>query len=206
MGKKGVDSMESFINPQVAYLLLVSGTLLVIMAIFSPGTGLLELGALFLLVLAGWQAYNLPINWWALAILAVGVVPFIIAVRQSKKLVYLVVAILSVVIGSSFLFRGENWWQPAVNPVLAIVVSILAGAYLWVASTKVLEADRTEPAHDPDRMIGQVGEAKTDIYDEGSVQVGGELWSAQSESPIPSGTHVRVVSREGLVLSVEKVA
>lgn len=198
--------MESFINPQVAYLLLVAGTLLVIMAIFSPGTGLLELGALFLLVLAGWQAYNLPINWWALVILAVGVVPFIIAVRQSKKLVYLVVAIVSVVIGSSFLFRGENWWQPAVNPMLAIVVSILAGAYLWIASTKVLEADQTEPVHDPDRMIGQVGEAKTDIYDEGSVQVGGELWTARSESPIPSGTHVRVISREGLVLSVEKDA
>ena len=196
--------MESFINPQVAYLLLVAGTLLVIMAIFSPGTGLLELGALFLLVLAGWQAYNLPINWWALVILAVGVVPFIIAVRQSKKLVYLVVAIVSVVIGSSFLFRGENWWQPAVNPVLAIVVSILAGAYLWIASTKVLEADQTEPVHDPDRMIGQVGEAKTKILEEGSVQVAGELWTARSENPIKAGSSVRVLRREGFVLIVEK--
>ena len=198
--------MEFFINPQVAYLLLVAGTLLVIMAIFSPGTGLLELGALFLLVLAGWQAYNLPINWWALAILAVGVVPFIIAVRQSKKLVFLVVAIVSVVIGSSFLFRGEKWWQPAVNPVLAVVVSILSGAYLWIATTKVMEADQTEPIHDLDRLIGQVGEAKTDIYDEGSVQAVGELWSARSEAPITSGTHVRIISREGLVLLVEKDA
>jgi len=77
--------MESLINPNVA--------------------GLLELGALFLLVLAGWQVYNLPFNLWALVILAVGVIPFIVAVRKSKKLVYLVVAIASVVIGSSFLFR-----------------------------------------------------------------------------------------------------
>ncbi len=196
--------METLINPQVAYLLLVSGTLLVILAIFSPGTGLLELGALFLLVLAGWQAYNLPINWWALAILAVGVIPFIIAVRRSKNLVFLVVAIISVVIGSSFLFRGESWWQPAVNPILAVVVSVLTGAYLWIATIKVIEADQREPAHDPGRLVGQVGEAKTDIYDEGSVQVAGELWSARSESLIPSGTHVRVVNREGLVLTVER--
>ena len=198
--------MESLINPNVAYLLLVSGTLLAIMAIFSPGTGLLELGALFLLVLAGWQVYNLPFNLWALVILAVGVIPFIVAVRKSKKLVYLVVAIASVVIGSSFLFQGETWWQPAVNPILALAVSILAGMYLWIATTKVLEADQREPAHDPGRLIGQLGEAKTDIGDEGSVQVAGELWSARSEQPIPNGTRVRVLSREGLTLLVEQAS
>jgi membrane-bound serine protease (ClpP class) len=196
--------METFINPQVAYLLLVSGTLLVIMAIFSPGTGLLELGALFLLVLAGWQAYNLPINWWALAILAVGVIPFIIAVRRSKNMVFLVVAIVSVVIGSSFLFRGESWWQPAVNPILAVIASVLSGAYLWIATIKVIEADQKEPVHDPGKLIGLAGEAKTDISDEGSVQVAGELWSARSDSLITNGTHVRVISREGLILTVEQ--
>jgi len=198
--------MESFINPNVAYLLLVSGTLLVIMAIFSPGTGLLELGALFLLVLAGWQVYNLPFNPWALVILAVGVIPFIVAVRKSKKLIYLVVAIASVVIGSSFLFRGETWWQPAVNPFLAVIVSILSGLYLWIATTKVLEADKREPIHDTSKLVGQVGEAKTDVGEEGSVQVGGELWSARSEQPIPIGARIRVVNREGFILIVEQVS
>lgn len=195
--------MESLINPNVAYLLLVSGTLLVIMALFSPGTGLLELGALFLLVLAGWQVYNLPFNPWALIILAVGVIPFIVAVRKSKNLIYLVVAIASVVIGSIFLFRGENWWQPAVNPFLAVIVSILSGFYLWIATTKVLEADKREPIHDTRKLIGQFGDAKTDVGDEGSVQVAGELWSARSEQSIPIGARVRVVSREGFILVVE---
>jgi len=54
-------------------------------------------------------------------------------------------------------------------------------------------------------MVGQVGEAKTRIHSEGSVQVSGELWSARSEKPIPTGSAVRVLAREGFILLVEKV-
>ncbi len=45
--------MEILIDPNVAYLLLVVGIVLVIMALFAPGTGVLEIGALFVLFLAG---------------------------------------------------------------------------------------------------------------------------------------------------------
>ena len=197
--------MEIFINPNIAYLLLVSGTILLILAILSPGTGVLELGALFLLLLAGWGIYNLPFNPWALVIWAVGVIPFIIAVRQSKKLIYLGIAIASMIIGSIFLFQGETPWSPAVNPFLAIVVSILSGLFLWVVAIKALEADKRKPVHDAGKLIGMLGEAKSVIENEGSVQVDGELWSARSENQIPIGAKIRVINRDGFVLEVEQV-
>jgi membrane-bound ClpP family serine protease len=53
-------------------------------------------------------------------------------------------------------------------------------------------------------LLGQVGEARTKVNDEGSVLVAGELWSARSASPIPAGSTIRVVGREGFVLIVEK--
>jgi membrane-bound ClpP family serine protease len=53
-------------------------------------------------------------------------------------------------------------------------------------------------------LVGQPGEARTEVYNDGSVQVSGELWSARSDHPIPAGSHVRVVGREGFVLVVEK--
>ena len=43
-----------FLNPNVAYLFLVAGFSLALMAVLTPGTGLLEIGALFVLLLAGW--------------------------------------------------------------------------------------------------------------------------------------------------------
>ncbi len=199
--------MEILIDPNVAYLLLVVGIVLAIMAVFAPGTGVLEIGALFVLFLAGWEISQLPqpINLWALVILIIGVIPFILAVRKSRNLIFLVIALIAFVIGSTYLFPGSSWWQPGVNPFLAIIASLIASGYLWIAATKVLETEKIKPRHDLAKIIGDVGEAKTDIFDEGSVQIGSELWSARSEELISEGSRVRVIKREGFILEVESV-
>ena len=197
--------MEIFLDPNVAYLLLVVGIVMAIMALFAPGTGVLEVGALFLLFLAGWAISQQPINLWALAVLILGVIPFFLALRKSRNLVFLAIALGAFVIGSAYLFQGASWWQPGVNPLLAIIASILASGYLWIATTKVLETEKLRPRHDLARIIGDIGEAKTDIYNEGSVQLNSELWSARSTVTIPSGSKVRVVKREGFILEVELI-
>lgn len=195
--------MDALLNPNIAYLLLVAGFVLAVLAVLSPGTGLLEIGTLFALLLAGYAVYNIPINIWALLILLLGVIPFLLAVRKSGKLVFLVISILALVIGSAFLFRGETWWLPAVNPILAIITSTLTAVFFWIAARKTLEAEEARPTHDLSILIGATGEAKTDIDDTGSVQVSGELWTARSQKPILAGSPVRVISREGFILEVE---
>jgi membrane-bound ClpP family serine protease len=196
---------EILMNPNVVYLILVLGFMLTIMALIAPGTGILELTAFFMLLIAGWSVYNLnmPINYWALAILLLGVIPFLVAVRRTKQPIYLVISIISLVIGSAYLFQGQYWWQPAINPFLALIVSVLAGGFLWFATTKALEAAQAPPTHDLTSLIGAEGEAKSDIHEEGSVQIAGELWTAQSEQLIPRGSRIRVIGREGFILHVE---
>ncbi len=196
--------MDVFLDANLAYLLLASGAMLAILALVSPGTGILEIGALLLLGLAGWMMLSLPINLLALLLLLLGVFPFLLAVRRSGRLIYLMVAIVTWVIGSAFLFRGLEWWQPAVNPFLALMVSAFSAGYMWLAMRKALEADRIRPSHDRTALLGAIGQARTDILREGSVQVEGELWSARSEKLIPGGTRVRVVGWEGLTLMVEE--
>jgi membrane-bound serine protease (ClpP class) len=195
--------MEILINPNVAYLILVVGVVLTIMALFAPGTGILEVSALFVLLLAGWEMTQLPINLWALVLLVLGVIPFIFAVRKSRNIVYLVVALIAFVIGSAYLFQGKTWYQPGVNIFLAIIVSVLASGFIWFAATKVLESEKLRPRHDLAKIIGETGEAKTDIHEEGSVQIGSELWSARSNVLIYEGSKVRVVKRDGFILEVE---
>jgi len=53
-------------------------------------------------------------------------------------------------------------------------------------------------------LIGQTGQAKTEIREGGSAQVAGELWSARSEKAIPASSRVRVLRREGFTLIVER--
>ena len=195
---------ELLTNPNFAYLLLVGSVLLASLALVNPGTGILELLALVGLILAGVEIYFNEINPWALVLLIFGVFPFMLAVRKSHRMRYLVVAIASFVIGSTFLFKGEGM-KPAVDPFLALIVSVLAGGFMWIVVSKSVEASQEPLAQDLSRLIGDFGEAKTDVYKDGSVQVDGELWSARSHELIAMGSQIRVVSRDGFMLEVEQV-
>ena len=198
--------MEFLLDANVAYTLLVTGILLGLLSLVAPGTGILEIGALFAFVLAGYGAFNLGINSWALVVLVLSLVPFLYALRLPRwRLALLGVTILLVVGGSVFLFVGENGW-PAVNPILAAIVSLSYGGFLYLGIERTIAAMSARPNHDLDALIGQVGEAKSKIHESGSVQVAGELWSARSEKNIPEGSSVRVIKREGFVLLVEKAA
>ncbi len=196
--------MNVLLDPNVAYLVLVVGFLLGVLALFTPGTGLLEIGALLSIFVAGYSIYNLPINVWALIVLLVGVVPFILAMRKFKRWYWLIPAILSIVIGSVFLFRTANG-APAISPLLASLVSVLATLFLWFIGRKSIDAMRSRPNQDLSRLIGMTGEARTDLSPDGTIYVDGEEWSARSEAKIRSGAQVRVLKRDGLVLLVESV-
>ena len=195
--------MDFLLDPNIAYLFLLSGVLLAMLALATPGTGFIEVGAVICIVLAGYGIYNLSFNWWALFLIFLSVVPFIYSIQKPKREMYLGISIVVLVIGSIFLFPSETG-GPAVNLLVAFIASVLVAGFLWIAVGKSIQAAQVRPSHDLNALVGMIGEAKTKISDEGSVQVAGELWTARSEKPIKSGTTVRVVRRDGFVLIVEK--
>jgi len=197
--------MEILLNPNIAYLLLAGGLVLAVLALLSPGSGVLEIGALAILGLAGYCMYYLPVNWWALGIVILGIALFLIALRRPGQYPILVASIACLVLGSTFIFRSDIWFIPAVNPILALIVSLLSAGFFWIATKKVMEARAIQPTHDLQALIGATGTAKTNIQADGSVQVAGELWTARSKTPIPRGAHVRVIGRDGFVLEVESI-
>ena len=195
--------MDFLLEPNIAYLILLSGVLLGLMAIVTPGTGLFEVGAFFCLALAGYAVYNLSFNWWALMLLVLSIVPFIYAIQKPKRELYLGFSIFLLVIGSVFMFAVDGW-KPAVNPFVALVTSGLLSAFLWIVVRKTVQAASARPVHDLETLVGSIGEARSKIREEGSVYISGEMWSAKSDSLIPEGSSIRVVRREGFILVVEK--
>jgi len=195
--------MNFLLDPNVAYLLLLGGVFMAMLALATPGTGFFEVGALFCIVLAGYAVTQLSFNWWALVLLVLSVVPFIYSIQKPKRELYLGISIIVLVVGSLFLFPSESG-GPAVNLFVAFVSSALVAGFLWVAVGKSVQAAHARPSHDLGALVGRIGEAKTKILEEGSVQVGSELWSARSEKLIKAGSAVRIIRREGFVLIVEK--
>lgn len=193
--------MEILFDPNIAYILLVLGSILLLMAIVTPGTHLMEGGAILFLALAGYAVYHLGFNVWALIVLVLSLVPFIYSIQKPKRELILAISLVGVIIGSVYLFPSSGF-LPAVNPFLALIVSILSGGLVFLAVRKGIQAHHARPLQDLSTLIGKIGQAKTRVEDDGSVQVAGELWSARSDKPIPAGSRVRVVSREGFILSV----
>ena len=54
--------MEPFLDPNVAYLLLMLGFIVALFALAAPGTGFLEAGAMLVLAVAAYAVYQLGLT------------------------------------------------------------------------------------------------------------------------------------------------
>lgn len=196
--------MDFLLDPNIAYLILTFGLMVILLAMLAPGTGLLEAGGFLLLFLAGYEIYHLPVNLWALGVLILGAIPFYFAIRKKYRWYYLAISLVAMIVGSIFLFRNERYF-PAIDPLLAVVTSVVVVGFFWIVVGKGISAVRMKPAHALTDIVGTIGETRTPVYREGSIYAAGELWSAWSKEPIPENTRVKVVGRDGLILEVEKV-
>lgn len=195
--------MEILVNPNIAYVLLAVGGLLTFLAILTPGTGMLEVGAIFALALAGYITYRIGMNPWALIVLVISIIPFIYATRKPKRRFWLALSIVAFLAGSLYLFNTAGW-MPEVNPILAVIISFLFGGFVWLIVEKTIQSNMVRPIHDLGSLLGILGETRTEVHETGSAQVAGELWTVRSEKRIPAETLIRVIGREGFILVVEK--
>ncbi len=188
----------------VFYLCLVLGLWVAAMALVSPGTGVLEALALLLLAAAGAGMLIWPVNPWAFLPLGLGVAAFVLSFLQRRRAgIWLIASAILISLGSIFLYEDARG-GPAVQPVLAIVMTCLTVAFFGLGVRRGLEVQTMKRTVDVAKVIGLIGEARTPVHRSGTVYVGGEIWSARSEESIPAGERVRVRALDGLVIEVER--
>ena len=93
--------------------------------------------------------------------------------------------------------------------IVFVVLSALSMAFLRPFAKKVLKTDRQESTN-ADRIIGQSAIVIVPIDNLkgcGQIKIGGQIWSAVSETgePLEEGTFVRIVSITGVKASVIKM-
>ena len=193
--------LGSPVVPNLIYVLLVAAVWLTALAALAPGTGFLELLALGVWAVAGAGALLVPLNVWALFVVLLGGGLFIFSLRSTRASVWLLLSGTAMTIGSAFLFQGERG-AVGVHPFVAFVASASTLAFFWFVVRKAVDAHGARPAMDPSQLIGMVGEVRTALEPTGSIQVGAELWTAWAETPVAAGGRVKVIGREGLILTV----
>ena len=195
--------MNSIIGPDVAYVLLVIGFVLSVLALLTPGTGVIEIIGLFSMIIAGYGIISNPVHYWAFIIL-IPFLPLIYFYRKKKKDYLLAISIACLNIGSFTLFKSTTGGF-SVSPLVAFVVLLVNAPLLWILVKKIIEAIDKKPDFDPGNIIGMIGDARTNILQEGTAYVGGEEWSARSKERIEKGEKIKVIKKEGLILWVEKL-
>jgi membrane-bound serine protease (ClpP class) len=189
--------------PWVAYFLFVSGIALIVFELYAASVGASAIVGAGALIGAFTGFSHLPVAWWALALVALGLFGLTVDLQAGGVGVWTAIGLLAMVVGSVFLYDGSSrldlsWWI-----VLLVVLGTLA---FWVGGLPAMLRTRfSTPTIGREGMIGEMGTAEVDIDPEGVVKVRDALWKARVNraTPIAVGDAVRVVAVEGLVLEVE---
>ncbi len=195
-------------DPNIVFLLITIGVQAIIIEISSPGGWVAGFIGVVCLGLATYGLGILPVNWFGLLFIVTSFVLFILDIKAPTHGGLTAAGVGSLIVGALVLFNTPV--TPSFQHVsvpLVIGVSVVSGGLFFVIMMIAVRAQRTPILTGQESMIGRAGVARTDLNPKGSVQVGGELWSAELEkdsSKVPVGTRVEVVRVDGLHLIVRK--
>ncbi len=203
-------------NPNVIFLLLLLGINLLLAEISQPGGWVAGFLGVVLLALALYGLGALPVNWFGLLLIVAAFVLFALEVKTPGFQGGLVLAgTLSLIAGGLLLFNTPQALPFQRVSVPLVVASGLVSAALAVGLlTLAVRAQRRPVVMGPERLhdlVGRRGLVRTRITptQPGTVQVAGELWTAEIEpgqQPVSPNTWVEVVEVRGSRLLVRPVS
>ena len=196
-------------DPNVVALLFTLGTLGIAIEFYHPGMVVPGVIGAFSLLLAFLAMRVIPVNVGAVLLILAGVG---LLVAEAYVTVHGLAGLggaAAIVLGTLFFIDKSSpdyQFDPgafSISPWIVwptpIALSLLLGFMAW----KIASARRGPLKIGASALIGSEGETLSVVGpDGGEVFVHGEYWRGRSDAPIPKGARVRVVSVEGLVVTV----
>jgi membrane-bound serine protease (ClpP class) len=200
----GQKILSAVAHPQIAYILLMLGTLGLTVEMWSPGAIFPGVMGGICLLLAFFAFQVLPVSYAGVLLILFGLVLLILEVKVTSFGLLGLGGVASLFFGSILLMDSPlPELQLGLHFITPIVLAI-AGILVFLVQLAV-KAQRTQPITGEAGMIGAVGMALTAIGPEiaGTVSTKGEIWTAHALEPISAGETVRVAGVDGLQLTVE---
>lgn len=198
-------------EPNIAYLLLTLGTLLLLTELSNPGLSFAGIGSVLAYVIGFMALGNLPVNWAAILLLILSVIMFVVALLTDTEVIVTIAGLIPFVIGSLMLFtplRPSSVSLPdlRVSLWLVIVAAVGIAGFSLVVLRAILRSMKQTPRMGADRLIGKEAVALTDIDPMGQVQIEHQTWSAVcGHGTIKQDDKVRVVGVSGVRLVVDQL-
>jgi len=199
--------LKTISDPNIAYLLMMLGTMGIFFELINPGNIFPGVIGGISLILAFFALQTLPVNYAGMLLILLAIIFFIAEVKVVSHGLLSIGGVISLTLGSLFLFRTDDAHLGVALGVLVPVVIIVSGFFLAVASLAI-RAYRRKPQTGEQGILGEVGRVRQPIRPEapGKVFVHGEIWNARSLEILETGEIVEVVGIDHLLLTVKKKA
>ena len=196
-------------DPNIAFLLLAIGVQAVLIEISSPGGWVAGFIGVVCLTLATYGMGVLPVNWFGIIFLLLAFVLFILDIKAPTHGALTTAGVASFIIGALVLFNSPGVPQfQRVSVPLVVGTGFTIGLFFMIILMFALRAMRVPVTSGVNSFVGKTGTAKSPVNGGGQVQLGSELWSAESaedSEKIGKGDRVEVVGIKGLRLQVRKI-
>jgi membrane-bound serine protease (ClpP class) len=191
-------------DPNVAYVLMMLGTLGLIFELSNPGAILPGVIGGISLILAFFAFQSLPINFAGVLLILFAIVLFIAEVKVVSHGVLAIGGVVAMALGSLMLYDEPEAGFRVSWLVVVPTVAVTAGIFLF-ALTAGVRALARRPQLGAEALVGATGTAYEALTPQGHIKLKGEIWRAVADRAVPEGAPVRVVAVDGLTLRVVAV-
>jgi membrane-bound serine protease (ClpP class) len=185
------------------YLLLVVGLGMLLFEVFQPGFGVAGLAGLVTLAIGIFGLTVLPVTWWAVALVVLGLLLFAVDTAVAGFGPLTLAATASFAVGSWAFYDAEVL---ALHWGLIAATTVTAFAFFVFVMTSILRAQAGPEGVSVDDLVGRPGIVRSVLNPEGHVYIDGALWRARwtgDTRRAKVGTPVRVHAVDGPVVLVE---
>lgn len=194
-------------NPNVALILGAVAFYGIVAEIQSPGAIFPGVVGSIALILSLYSLSVLSVSAAGAALLILAAVLLVTDIYVASHGVLTVGGVIAFIFGALMLFRDSAAGAQVSLAVVLGVALATAGFFFFIVGS-IVKSRRMPPGTGPEMLLGQKGEARSDLSPRGMVFVDGALWSAVNvgDAPVHTGDCVVVVGREGLVLQVRRAS
>jgi membrane-bound serine protease (ClpP class) len=197
--------LSAIARPEILFLLLLGALAGLGAEISHPGLIFPGVLGALCLILFLFASQIIPVNWAGVLLVVLAIGLFVAEVKVASYGLLTLGGLVAMILGAMMLvdsplpeLRVDPW---------RLAPFILAFAAFTIALVRlVIQAQRRRAQTGAEALMGQRGQAASDVSPEGWVIVQGERWRARAAEPIAAGEAVEVLSVEGLLLRVRKGA
>jgi membrane-bound serine protease (ClpP class) len=196
--------LNKLADPTIATLLFMAGVLGLYMEFSHPGVIFPGVAGAIALVLAFTSLQIIPFNYAGLLLMILGIALLIAEAFVPSFGVLGVGGAISLAFGALLLFDTESSDLTVDRSIVLTAVATLT-AFILAISYLVVKSQRRKITLGIEGLVGEVGEAKTNLSPAGKIFVHGEYWNAEGDGEISVGEKVRVVGYDGMRLKVQRL-